>query len=66
MDGTTWLELAIIAVALVLAAFAASAETSLTSISRVRLRRLSEEGNPQAIMIEPIQRRAPRGCGPLQ
>src|SRR5438132_11609066 len=56
MDGTTWLELAIIAVALVLAAFAASAETSLTSISRVRLRRLSEEGNPQAIMIEKLHK----------
>src|SRR5438445_2867934 len=56
MDGTTWLELTIIAVALVLAAFAASAETSLTSISRVRLRRLSEEGNPQAIMIEKLHK----------
>jgi len=56
MDGTTWLELAIILVALVLAAFAASAETSLTSISRVRLRRLSEEGNPQAIMIEKLHK----------
>ncbi len=56
MDGTAWIELVIIVVALVLAALAASAETSLTSISRVRLRRLSEEQVPQAILIERLHK----------
>jgi putative hemolysin len=37
---------------LVLAALAASAETALTSISRIKLRRLVEEGNPRAALIE--------------
>jgi CBS domain containing-hemolysin-like protein len=56
MDATAWAELTIIVVALVLAAFAASAETSLTSISRVRLRHLSEEGNASAILIERLHK----------
>src|SRR5207237_309520 len=43
-------------IALVLAAFAASAETSLTSISRVRLRHLCEEGNPRAIKIDNLHK----------
>lgn len=56
MDLTGWIEFIIIVVALVLAAFAASAETSLTSISRVRLRHLCEEGNPRAQMIEKLHK----------
>ena len=56
MDTTAWLELIIIAIALVLAALAASAETSLTSISRVRLRQLVEQKVPQAIVIERLHR----------
>ena len=48
MDTTAWLELLTIAIALVLAALAASAETSLTSISRVRLRQLVEQKNSAA------------------
>ena len=56
MDTTAWIELLIIAVALILAALAASAETSLTSISRVRLRTLVEQKLPQAITIERLHR----------
>jgi putative hemolysin len=56
LDTTAWLELLIIAIALVLAALAASAETSLTSISRVRLRQLVEQKVPQAILIERLHR----------
>ena len=39
-----------------MAALAASAETSLTSISRVRLRQLVEQKVPQAILIERLHR----------
>ena len=56
MDTTAWIEIAIIVVALVLAATAASAETSLTSISRVRLRQLVEQKNRRAILIERLHR----------
>jgi len=56
LDTTAWIELIIIAVSLVLAALAASAETSLTSISRVRLRTLVEQKVPQAIVVERLHR----------
>ena len=56
MDTTAWIELIIIAVSLVLAALAASAETSLTSISRGRLRTLVEQKVPQAIVVERLHR----------
>jgi putative hemolysin len=56
LDTTAWLELTAILIALVLAALAASAETSLTSISRVRLRQLVEQKVPQAIVIERLHR----------
>jgi len=56
LDTTAWIELLIIVIALVLAGLAASAETSLTSISRVRLRTLVEQKVPQAIVIERLHR----------
>src|ERR1700740_198527 len=56
MDTTAWIEIVIIAVALVPAPFAASAETSLTSISRVRLRQLVEQKVPQAIVIDRLHK----------
>ena len=56
MDATVWAELVVIAIALILAALAASAETSLTSISRVRLRQLVEQKVPRAIVIEKLHR----------
>ena len=43
----TWLAL-LLAVSLVLAAFAAGAETALTSVSRLRMRTLAEDGNHRA------------------
>ena len=56
MDTTAWLELTIILIALVMAALAASAETSLTSISRVRLRQLVEQKVPQAVLIDRLHK----------
>jgi putative hemolysin len=38
----------LLAVGLVLAAFAAAAETALTSVSRLRMRSLADDGNPRA------------------
>ena len=56
MDTTAWIEIGIIVIALILAATAASAETSLTSISRVRLRQLVEQKVRRAILIERLHR----------
>ena len=38
----------VIVAGLVIAAFAAAAETSLTSVSRIRMRSLAEDGNKRA------------------
>lgn len=48
---------AILVLTLLLAALAASAETSLTSISRIKLRRLVDEGDRRAAIIESLHRR---------
>lgn len=43
--------LALLIAGLILAAFAAAAETALTSVSRLRIRTLSDEGNPSAQVV---------------
>jgi len=53
----SWGLVAALVVALLAAAFAASAETSLTSLSRLRLRARREEGDPAAAAIERLHRR---------
>jgi CBS domain containing-hemolysin-like protein len=47
---------ALLLVTFVAASLAASAETALTSISRIKLRRLVEEGNQRAALIEKLHR----------
>src|SRR5256886_17562431 len=56
MDARVGVELFNIVNTLVLAARAPSAETSLMSISRVRLRTLVEQKVPQAIVVERLHR----------
>jgi len=51
-DGQAWLQLVIMIVALILCAAASAAETALTSISRIKLKNLAEEGDEKAIQIE--------------
>lgn len=51
-DTEAWLQVAILFVSLLLCALASAAETSFTSISRIKLKNLVEEGNQQAIQIE--------------
>ncbi|MDA8330980.1 MAG: CNNM domain-containing protein, partial [Candidatus Dormibacteraeota bacterium] len=48
---TVWL-IAVLVVALILAALSATAETSLTSVSRFRVRARAEEGDRRALQIE--------------
>jgi magnesium and cobalt exporter, CNNM family len=49
-----WLQLTIMIVSLFLCAMASAAETSFTSISRIKLRNLVEEGDPQAAEIDKL------------
>src|SRR6266513_766671 len=51
-DATAWLQLTILVVSLILCATAAAAETAFTSISRIQLRNLVEEGDVKAAEIE--------------
>jgi len=49
-----WLQLTIMLVSLFLCAMASAAETSFTSISRIKLRNLVEEGDPEAAEIDKL------------
>src|SRR5712691_1776396 len=51
-DGTAWLQLFIMIVALILCGIASASETALTSVSRIKLKNLVEEGDKKAAEIE--------------
>ena len=51
-DTEAWLQLTVLLVSLVLCAMASAAETAFTSISRIKLKNLVEEGDPTGIEIE--------------
>ena len=51
-DAEAWLQLAILIVSLVLCGIASAAETALTSVSRIKLKNMAEEGDKRAIEIE--------------
>jgi CBS domain containing-hemolysin-like protein len=54
ITGEVWLQLIVLVVALVLCGFASAAETALTSVSRIKLKNLIEEGDQQALEIEKL------------
>ena len=49
--GTDWVLLIILLISLAFAATSAAAETALTSVNRIRIRNLAEEGDPKAKRI---------------
>ena len=51
-DGTAWLQLFILIVALILCGIASASETAFTSISRIKLKNQVEEGDKRAIQID--------------
>ncbi len=51
-DSEAWLQLFVMVVTLFLCGVASAAETALTSISRIKLKNLVEEGDPKAAEIE--------------
>src|SRR5438874_11315871 len=50
-----WGEVALLVTCVVLSALASATETSLTSIGRLRVRHLVEEGSPQAAVLQRLQ-----------
>ena len=53
-DLEAWLQLIILIISLILCAMASAAETALTSISRIKLKNLVEEGDKKALEIESL------------
>lgn len=51
-DSEAWLQLLILVVALILCGIASASETALTSVSRIKLKNLVEEGDRKAAEIE--------------
>jgi magnesium and cobalt exporter, CNNM family len=51
-DSEAWLQLIILIISLILCAMASAAETALTSVSRIKLKNLVEEGDKKALEIE--------------
>ena len=51
-DSTSWLQLSVMIVALLLCGVTSAAETALTSVSRVQLKNLIEEGDQRAMKID--------------
>jgi putative hemolysin len=51
-DFEAWLQLIILIISLILCATASAAETALTSVSRIKLKNLVEEGDKKALEIE--------------
>ena len=51
-DAQAWFQFTILIVSLLLCAFASAAETSFTSISRIKLKNLVEEGDAKGIEID--------------
>ena len=54
MDSSSVLQLVVLFVLLALSAFFSSAETALTTVNRVRVRTLIEEGNKRAIVLQKV------------
>jgi|BEDMetMinimDraft_2_1075160.scaffolds.fasta_scaffold02487_3 putative hemolysin len=55
MDTARWVEILILVLCLLIAAISAAAETALTSVSRIRVRYLAEEGSRQAAILQRLR-----------
>ena len=55
MSGSALAELIVLIVCIILAALASATETAMTSVGRIRIRHLAEEGNPRAGVLQRLQ-----------
>lgn len=53
-DTLAWLQLILLVIMLILCALASASETALTSVSRIKLKNLVEEGDKKALEIEQL------------
>lgn len=53
-DGEAWFQFILLVIMLVLCALASATETALTSVSRIKLRNLAEEGDQKAAEIQQL------------
>src|SRR5215831_10133960 len=56
MNVETWGEVALLAICVMVAGLASATETALTSVGRLRVRHLAEEGSQAAEVLERLQR----------
>lgn len=54
MDSSSVLQLIVLVILIALSAFFSSAETALTTVNRVRVRTLIEEGNKRAVILQKV------------
>ena len=54
MDTTGVIQLTVIVILVILSAFFSSAETALSTVNKIRIRALVEEGNSRAATVEKI------------
>ncbi|GCF10872.1 hemolysin family protein [Dictyobacter arantiisoli] len=52
LDAQAWLQLSVFIIALILCALASAAETAFTSVNRIKLKNMAEEGDTQVLKIE--------------
>src|SRR5215470_10790422 len=55
MNVETWGEVALLAICVMVAGLASATETALTSVGRLRVRHLAEEGSQEAGVLERLQ-----------
>src|SRR5437763_14284785 len=55
MTGQEWMEVIVMLLCFVLAALASGTETALTSVGRLRVRHLAEEGSKAAAILQRLQ-----------
>jgi magnesium and cobalt exporter, CNNM family len=53
-DGESWFQLILLVIMLIFCALASATETALTSVSRIKLRNLAEEGDQKAAEIQQL------------
>jgi putative hemolysin len=63
LNAQSWAELIVLIVCVVLAAVASGTETALTSVNRLRVRHLAEDGSPRAAILQHLQQDPQRFLG---
>ena len=63
MSAAAWGELVVLVICVFLAAMASGTETALTSVNRLRVRHLAEDGSPKAVILQRLSRDPNRFLG---